>query len=165
MSEQTPPETPAEALAEARLHARRAAAELAVALRAVVDAAALAADGGVAAEGRLAPVAEALEAAARWLDPERDEAGDAAAVLRALADGLDSEIERWEARSREDAEARSVLRAFLGVREILWEISSRGNDAAAPTEQEEPEAGQPKPRRGPVRSRRGSRVRRVPVEG
>ena len=57
------------------------------------------------------------------------EAGDAAAVLRALADGLDSEIERWEARSREDAEARSVLRAFLAVREVLWELGTRFDPA------------------------------------
>ena len=45
---QPPPETPAEALAQARLHARRAAAELAVALRSLVDAAALASEGAAA---------------------------------------------------------------------------------------------------------------------
>jgi hypothetical protein len=162
VSDRTPPETPAEALAEARLHARRATAELAVALRALVDAAALAADGGVAAEGRLAPVAEALEAAARWLDPERDEAGDAAAVLRALADGLDSEIGRWEARSREDAEARSVLRAFLAVREVLWELGTRF-DSTEGTREAPPPEETPAPKKRRARTKR--RVQRVAVEG
>jgi hypothetical protein len=161
VSERTPPETPAEALAEARLHARRAAAELAVSLRALVDAAALTADGEIASEGRLAPVAEALETAARWLDPERDETGDAAAVLRALAEGLESEIERWEARSREDSEARSVLRAFLAVREVLWEMETRfgGTTRAAERDDTPPDA----PRGRGKRSKR--RVQRVSVEG
>jgi hypothetical protein len=160
VSEHTPPETAAEALAEARLHARRAAAELAVALRALVDAAALAADGGIASEGRLAPVAQALETAARWLDPERGGSGDAAAVLRALAEGLETEIERWEARSREDSEARSVLRAFLAVREVLWEMETRF--AAAPVAERD-EAPPEAPRARGKRSKR--RVQRVAVEG
>jgi hypothetical protein len=160
VSEHTPPETAAEALAEAHLHARRAAAELAVALRALVDAAALAADGGIASEGRLAPVAQALETAARWLDPERGGSGDAAAVLRALAEGLETEIERWEARSREDSEARSVLRAFLAVREVLWEMETRFGAAPAAERDDVPPAA---PRARGKRSKR--RVQRVAVEG
>jgi hypothetical protein len=160
VSEHTPPETAAEALAEARLHARRAAAELAVALRALVDAAALTADGGIASEGRLAPLAQALETAARWLDPERGESADAAAVLRALAEGLETEIERWEARSREDSEARSVLRAFLAVREVLWEMETRFGAAPAAERDDGPPAA---PRARGKRSKR--RVQRVAVEG
>jgi hypothetical protein len=160
VSDHTPPETPAEALAEARLHALRAVAELAVSLRALVDAAALAADGEIASEGRLAPVAEALEAAARWLDPEREESGDAAAVLRALAEGLETEIERWEARSREDSEARSVLRAFLAVREVLWEMENRFGRP------QEPEAEEAPPEVPGARGKRSKRrVQRVAVEG
>jgi len=160
---QAPPETPAEALATARLHARRAAAELAVAVRALVDAAALASEGAPAGEGRLAPLAGALDAAARWLDPERSESGDAAAVLHALAEGLDAEIARWESRSREDPEARSVLRAFLAVREVLWEMQTRfGRD-----ERQEPpsEAAAPVPTTPTTRKRGKRRVQRVAVEG
>lgn len=164
MTERTSPGTPAEALAEARLHAQRAAAESAAALRALLDAATLAARGEPAAAGRLAPLAEALERIAAWLHPEGDQSGDA--VLRALADGLDAEIARWEAKSREDPEARSVLRAFLAVREVLFEMSTRfatprkeETEAAAPGDTEE---RSPRPTR-PRRPRR--RVERVAVEG
>lgn len=164
MTERTSPGTPAEALAEARLHAQRAAAESAAALRALLDAATLAARGEPAAAGRLAPLAEALERIAAWLHPDGDQSGDA--VLRALADGLDAEIARWEAKSREDPEARSVLRAFLAVREVLFEMSTR----FATPRKEEPEAAAPddteerSPR--PTRARKPRRrVERVAVEG
>jgi hypothetical protein len=161
VTERTPPSSPAEALAEARAHARRAAAEAAAALRALLDASTLAARGEAAAAGRLAPLAEALDQLCAWLSPEQE--SDADAVLRALADGLDAEIARWEAKSREDPEARSVLRAFLAVREVLWELGSRftataREETAAPPPDDTPE---PPPRRR--RARR--RVERVAVEG
>ena len=161
MTERTPPSSPAEALAEARAHARRAAAEAAAALRALLDAGTLAARGELAAAGRLAPLAEALERLSAWLSPEGE--SDADAVLRALADGLDAEIARWEAKSREDPEARSVLRAFLAVREVLWELGSRfaaTNPAAAEETPADDAAERPARRR---RARR--RVERVAVEG
>jgi hypothetical protein len=164
VTERTPPTSPAEALAEARRHAQRAAAESAAALRALLDAAALATNGEPAAAGRLAPLAAALEQVAAWLHPDREENADA--VLRALAEGLDAEIARWEARSREDPEARSVLRAFLAVREVLFEMSTRfatpPEDAAAPSEAADTDERSPRPRRA-RRSRR--RVERVAVEG
>ena len=161
MTERTPPSSPGEALAEARAHARRAAAEAAAALRALLDAATLAARGEAAAAGRLAPLAETLEKLSAWLSPEQE--SDADAVLRALADGLDAEIARWEAKSREDPEARSVLRAFLAVREVLWELGSRF------TTTEHPEGATPPPDdtpERPARRRRSRRrVERVAVEG
>jgi hypothetical protein len=165
VTERTPPTSPAEALTEARHHAQRAAAESAAALRALLDAAALATTGEPAAAGRLAPLAETLERVATWLHPDGEETGDA--VLRALADGLDAEIARWEARSREDPEARSVLRAFLAVREVLFEMSTRFAPAAKNTAAARPEDGDtdersPRPRR--VRRPR-RRVERVAVEG
>jgi hypothetical protein len=164
VTERTPPTSPAEALAEARQHAQRAAAESAAALRALLDAAALATTGEPAAAGRLAPLAEVLERVATWLHPDGAETGEA--VLRALAAGLDAEIARWEARSREDPEARSVLRAFLAVREVLFEMSTRfaaaPKDAAAPPEDADTDERSPRPRRV-RRSRR--RVERVTVEG
>jgi hypothetical protein len=161
LTERTPPSSPSEALAEARVHARRAAAEAAAALRALLDAATLAAQGEPAGASRLAPLAEALEQLSAWLHPEGE--SDADAVLRALAGGLDAEIARWEAKSREDPEARSVLRAFLAVREVLWELGSRfasKNGAAAEAPQATGAGERPARRR---RSRR--RVERVAVEG
>jgi hypothetical protein len=160
VTERTPPSSPAEALSEARAHARRAAAEAALALRALLDAAALAAQGGSAAEGRLAPLAEGLAQLSAWLSP--DAAGDADALLRALADGLDAEIARWEAKSREDPEARSVLRAFLAVREVLWELGSRFAPGDAGAGAPAPADGEERPAR---RRRARRRVERVAVEG
>jgi hypothetical protein len=165
VTERIPPSTAAEALAEARRHGQRAAAECALALRALLDAATLAARGEPASAGRLAPFADALERASGWLGEDGDRSGDA--VLRALADGLDAEIARWEAKSREDPEARSVLRAFLAVREVLFEMSTRFGGPP------EPEPDAPEPRGDteqrstraarPRRARR--RVERVAVEG
>jgi hypothetical protein len=42
-----------------------------------------------------------------------------------LAEALELEIKRWELRSSTDADARVVLRAFLGLRELLWELGMR----------------------------------------
>ena len=56
-------------------------------------------------------------------------------LLDALADALDAEIARWETRGRDDPEARAVLRAFLGVREMLWEFGLR---PSRPSERAEP---------------------------
>lgn len=164
MTERIPPSTPAEALAEARAHGQRAAAEGAAALRALLDAATLAAQGETASAGRFAPLAQALEHVAAWLHPEGDESGDA--VLRALADGLDAEIARWEAKSKEDPEARSVLRAFLAVREVLFEMSAR----FATPQKEEPVPSAPgdteeRSERPARKQRPRRRVERVAVEG
>jgi len=121
------------------------------ALHALLDAGALATSGRPSAELRaLAPLAALLEGLASELGRE---SGGAAALVDAVADALDVEIARWEARAREDADARAVLRAFLGVRELLWELGVRrgggagGNGGAPPA------------------GRRGRRVQRVPVEG
>jgi hypothetical protein len=129
------PETVEEALRRARVHSRAAAAESVAALQALLDAAALVLSGR-AAEGDavLGPLSQSLDELRALIAPDDSHLGSS--LLNALFDALDAEIARWELRSREDPNARSVLRAFLGVREILWEISSRGNDAAAPTEQE-----------------------------
>ena len=112
----------------------------------------------------LAPLAQLLENLAQGLAPDSDALS--APLLEALADALDAEIARWEARARDDAEARAVLRAFLGVRELLWELGlrrgARAPDApgAAPGDPG-PAHGPPTPR--PVRRR--PRVQRVPVQG
>jgi hypothetical protein len=142
------------ALARAGRHARSSAAEAILAARALLDAAALL-QGGAPAE-----VSPAFARVALWL--ERLAAGVApdgaadAELTRALAEALDAEIERWEERARDDANARAVLRAFLGVRELLWELGVR----PAPPGSTGDSSASPRPRRS-----RGRRVQRVPVQG
>ena len=70
-----------------------------------------------------------------------------------MLDALDAEIARWETKARQDADARAVLRAFLGVRELLWELGMRpsapaaedGQEAAAPRARKAREAAPPDP--------------------
>jgi len=149
------------ALARAATHGRRAASEALLAARALLDALSLALHGASADERRI------LGLAARTLDDLADAlaGGDARpGVLAAVAEALDAEIARWEARARHDADARAVLRAYLGLREILWELGVRpAGSAPAP---EADEAGRAQPGRRPQRRDRGrGRVQRVPVEG
>jgi hypothetical protein len=68
-------------------------------------------------------------------------------LLASIAEALDIEIARWEKRARDDLDARAVLRAFLGLREILWEVGVR-----------------PRPKRARQRPA-GRRIQRVPVQG
>ena len=119
-----PPASAAEALARARRHARAAAAEALNAVHALLDAAALA-TGGVPAEAHrtLSLASKLLASASRGLEP--DAGAEGRALAEALAGALDSEIARWEARAQGDPEARAVLRAFLGLRELLWELGIR----------------------------------------
>jgi hypothetical protein len=152
------PRSAEEALASAAGHARAALAETLAALRALLDAASLVSTGEPArSRGLLAPLARTLEGLAEGLDGAGREAP--LAILAAIAEALDAEIERWELRAREDADARAVLRAFLGLRELLWEFGVRRADSSAP--QRPGEAG-PRPR--PARRAR-PRVQRVRVEG
>jgi hypothetical protein len=175
-----PPRSADEALARARRHALAALAESVQALRALVDAASL------AATGAPSDAHASLSGASAWLDQiaERMQAnaGRAGAPwLDAVARVLDDEIGRWETRGRDDPEARAVLRAFLGVREILWEFGLR------PSRAERRESGPPEPPRhasapaatnaadetprDALRAQRASRrapparIERIPVKG
>jgi hypothetical protein len=139
------------ALARAAAHARSALAEALLAARALADAASLATTGRTAGgEGALGAFARALDELAATLAGGADPAGSE--LLHAVLSALDGEIARWEARAHEDADARAVLRAYLGLREILWELgvrpapSRRASRARAP------------------RPRGGSRVQRVAVD-
>jgi hypothetical protein len=153
------PESVQEALARARRHARAALAEALGALHALLDAASLIASGEPAEARRLlAPLAHALEALGADLDGAAREGQ--AALLDALAEALDAEIARWEARARDDADARAVLRAFLGVRELLWELGVRRPQPGAHSG-----PGPARVRPKPARSARRPRVQRVRVEG
>ncbi len=139
-----------EALARARRHARAAVGEGLETVRALLEAAALATPGVPAGAQRLLSLAsDALEELAATLGAE--DRATQAALGRALTEALDAEIARWEARARDDTEARAVLRAFLGLRELLWELGVR------------PEAGARA--RGAKRARARRKVERVPVQG
>jgi hypothetical protein len=129
-------------------------------LRALLDAASLAASGAPAAShAGAATLTRTLE---RWSSQLSGD-GDAGSLLASLADALDAEIARWQERARgEDPEARAVLRAFLGVRELLWELGVRSRERPAPAPvRRRGERGQV----GGSAPRGRQRVQRVPVEG
>lgn len=146
------PASAEEALARATEHGRAAAAELLAALRSLLDAAALASSGEPSrSHALLGPLAQLLDGLAADVDPRLD--AGARSLLVAVAEALDLEIARWEERAREDGDARAVLRAFLGLRELLWELGVR----SAPR--------RPGPARAGVRRAERRRVQRVPVKG
>jgi hypothetical protein len=151
-----------EALARARRHTQRAIAEALAAARALLDAASLGLSGEPAEAHRgLGALSSALQQASAQLSD--DSAALTGPVVEAILDALDHEIARWELRSSDDAEARAVLRAFLGMREILWEFGLRRGDA--------PSSADPTPRSGGGLGKSGStgrparRVQRVRVQG
>ncbi len=129
MAESAEPESVEAALAQAAHHARAAAAEALAALEALLQAGALAA-GADPHEGRWAELAELLASARRWLGPGLGPG--AAGALAALQQALDDEIRRWEERSRSEPDSRAVLRAFLAVREVLWEFGTRAPSPRQP---------------------------------
>ena len=141
-----------DALQRALAHARGAVAEGLAAARAPLDAATIALHdqpAPIAGDTRAdaPPLGLAFDSAARGLDELIALAGAGVgtggvpdALLSTILDSLDDEIERWEARSQGDAEARAVLRAFLGVREILWEVGvrRRGEPTGGGSERRDP---------------------------
>ena len=148
-------ETAAEALGRARDHARTAAAESVAALRALLDAAALGVSSVPAEQHHL------LSTLARMLDDLSDRfASTNTDVSASILAALDAEIARWEARSQDDPDSRAVLRAFLGLREILWEFGIRSSGPAAPT----PSEGSPAARQR-SKPQKKPRVQRVEVQG
>jgi hypothetical protein len=149
-----------DALARARQHAKNAIAEALEAGRALLDAASLATSGARAAEHPIFGRADAwIRDASGGLTASGGLPGDLAA---SLADALDAEIARWEQRAHDDGDARAVLRAFLGVREMLWEIGVRPT-GPAPAATASP-AG-PSPRHDVTPERPPRRVERVSVQG
>ncbi|MBW2272036.1 MAG: hypothetical protein JRG96_02095 [Deltaproteobacteria bacterium] len=129
-----------QALERARAHARLAVSEGVRAARALLDASSLSLGGerpeAFASLGRAAKMLDDLSAGL---------AGDglqlSLPVFDAVLTALDVEIGRWENRSQSDPDARAVLRAFLGLREILWEFGMRRAGGEANTSSDEsPEA-------------------------
>ncbi len=189
------PQSVEEALALALRHGRNAIAEAILAGRALLDAAALGLTGHpVTSEGDAAPANDAVRALARAVEgletlATRLRADDPEATQRlvdALLAALETEIERWEGRAHSDPDARAVLRAFLGLRELLWELGLRPRPkrdasdqaAAGPSKREAAAAStpprtrarstraEPKRAQSPASKspRRGQRVQRVDIE-
>ena len=129
-----------EALARARRHAKSAVAEALEALRALLDAASLATSGAPAAHNGL------FDSVDRWIARASrgwaSEGGLSDGVAAEIAAALDEEIARWEERAKSDGDARPVLRAFLGLREVLWELGVR-----VPRPESAPPEPAPRPRR------------------
>ena len=128
-----------EALSRARTHLRNSTLEGLEAARAMLEAAMHA-----SALAKASPDSMVSELQNQLDDLiSRLRENNAFALPRALAEPLgaaiDSEIRRWEARSHKDPDARLVLRAFLGMRELLWEISSRDGDAGEAPKRKPPE--------------------------
>lgn len=162
--EAAPRVSAAEAVARARKHAYSAIAEALAAVCALLDASSLALSGEASASntllGPIARILEGLRAEFRG----GAATGEAAALLRSIAEALDAEIARWEARAETDPEARAVLRAFLGLRELLWEFGiRRESDASGSGEASVPATR--KAGRSISKRRKRPRVQRVTVEG
>jgi hypothetical protein len=158
-----PPENVTEALNRARVHGRAAAAESFAAVRALIDAAALASGGRASEASRLlGPIAKLFESLGNELGSGAIDGSTR--ILESIARAIDDEIAIWEARARTDTEARTVLRAFLGLREVLWEFGVRRPGPTA----NRPPADASQARTGPrTRAPRPARprVQRVPVQG
>ena len=119
-----------EAVGRAREHLRRATLEGLEAATALLEAASSVSGTGPATEGISADLLRGIErilhglrSNGRFAFPE--------AVTGPLEEALAREIARWEKRSKSDQAARPVLRAFLGLRELLWELGMRTTQAAS----------------------------------
>ena len=148
-------------LQRAREHLGRATLEMLEAARALLDAS-LRASGlhSVAPDSLASEIGRSLDALVSSLRK-----GEPFALPPSLTDpltkALEAEIARWQARSRTDADARPVLRAFLGLRELLWELGVRSQtEPGAPRAPEPRDTAQPSPGE-PTKSR----VQRFDVEG
>jgi len=120
------------ALQRARQHLRNSALEGAQAISALIEATLHASDlTNVAADSMIGQIQQQLEELIAVL-----QGGSSFRMPRVLAEplaaALDAEIRRWEHRSQSDPDARLVLRAFLGMRELLWEIGMRSPEQKAP---------------------------------
>jgi len=157
-------ESAAEAVARARRHTQSAIAEALEAVRALLDASSLALSGEAAADNAvLGPIARILEGLRARFDGGVA-TGEAAALLGSIAEALDAEIARWQARAESDPEARAVLRAFLGLRELLWEFGIRRESDPGTSAEKSPRGAHKAGRSNPHRRKR-TRVQRVTVEG
>lgn len=175
MNRKQVPESVEEALRSAAHHVRNAIAELVAAARALLDAVSLVATPDATSPSpTLASVARLLdELEAHIASPTRSSSA-AEPLLMALSEALDTEIGRWEKRAERDSDARAVLRAFLGLRELLWELGVRpaaSDDTDATREPSRPDRQNNRNSRVTsaqavdTYSESGPRVQRVRVKG
>jgi hypothetical protein len=82
------------------------------------------------------------------------------ALTSPLSQAIDAEIARWEKRSQTDSDARPVLRAFLGLRELLWEFGVRGSETG-----DAPKERSPGARTTPQAKSNPKRVQRFDIKG
>ena len=157
-----------EAVGRAREHLRRATLEGLEAATALLEAASLVSGTGPATEGLSADLLRGIE---RVLQGLRSEGRFAfpEAVTGPLEEALAREIARWEIRSKSDPAARPVLRAFLGLRELLWELGMRTAHAAPEQPGSTDSAKDAPPADGPTKTRKVARppkrrVQRFDVE-
>jgi hypothetical protein len=123
-------ETAHQALERAIGHASVALSEGVASARALLDAASLiVSELPAEAQPNLAELARALDQVSEALSGNSPSLR--AAATHTLLETIDSEIARWEVKSRSDDDARSVLRVFMSLREVLWEIGIR-REAPAP---------------------------------
>ena len=119
-----------EALERSLQHAGLALAEGVLSSRALLDVASLGISGEPAEDQpHLAEFARTLDQIADALSGKSPSLRTA--FLGVILDAVESEIARWEVRSSSDEDARSVLRAFIGLREILWEMGIRRDPPAS----------------------------------
>jgi len=110
----------------AHSHAQLALSETVAVVRALLDILSLVVTGVPAARNQnLRELAQLLDQFSSSLA-----ASAASPPSQMLLDALDAQIARWERRSKNDPDARAVLRAFLGLREILWESGFRSSPEA-----------------------------------
>jgi hypothetical protein len=184
-------ETANQALERAIGHASVALSEGVASARALLDAASLiVSELPAEAHPNLAELARALDQVSEALSGNSPSLR--ATATHALLETIDSEIARWEVKSRSDDDARSVLRVFMSLREVLWEIGIRreapgahgqqgakgqtgrtrkdlkramSNLAASPTPTPTPTTSRaPKPQAKPTADR-ASRIQRIKIEG
>ena len=112
------------ALERARAHLRKSMLEGLEGIRALLEAA-------VHASGGAMPTTDSLTGALQTQIEElistlRHSASFAMprVVVEPLSEAVEAEIRRWEERAKNDPDARLVLRAFLGMRELIWEFSN-----------------------------------------
>jgi hypothetical protein len=163
-NDEEPPERVAEALARARTHTLAAIAEALAAAHALLDASSLALSGEASDRNALlGPITRILDGLRAEFN-ENATTGEATALLRSIAEALEAEIARWETRAETDPEARAVWRAFLGVRELLWEFGIRREPEASESGEASTRAARKKGRSTSTR-RKHPRVQRVTIEG
>jgi hypothetical protein len=178
-----------EAVSRARAHLLSAWTEGIEAAQALLEAAGIATDRAGSTSGRATrpsapPASDPLRAGLDDLMSALRRAGllqPPPALMQSVSEALEHEIRRWEARSRNDPDARLVLRAFLVLRELSWELGmGRGTpdgeratppmDAAARPTAAEPAAPRRAARRraqrrpGPARDPAATAARRPRVQ-